>query len=63
MKIGDLVRIESGVCKTYGRTPDDIGLVMRCGSWGWSPYILWAGCHKPTLFARCDFLEVVSEGR
>ena len=61
MKVGDLVRIEPGVCKTYGRTPDDYGLVVRCRPGGWRPFILWSDRFKPALFARPDFLEVVNE--
>ena len=61
MKVGDLVRIAPRVCETYGRTPDELGLVVRCQTGGWRPYILWADCPWPTLFARPDFLEIVSE--
>ena len=59
MKAGDIVRMASaGGCLVFGRSPDDLGLVVSFSSGG-SPIILWGS--GMSLFARPDFLEVISE--
>ena len=59
MKVGDLVRVIPAVCLTYGRTPEDIGLILSFTQKSGSPIILWSG--KTTLFGRPDFLEVIDK--
>jgi len=61
MKVGDLVRVIPDVCLTFGRAPDDTGMVVGLSPHSGCPLILWA--KGISLFGRTDFLEVVHEGR